>query len=88
MFYNLLNDSLSRTLVPSNRRRRQRYSQDGSRPVIFDTIYKSGFSPAFQSWILIGISVWVNGEDRLPLCNVALSLCGLNLQMPSERCKI
>ena len=59
----------------------------GSRPVIFDAIYESGFLPAFQSWIRIGTSVWVNGEDRLPLCNVVSSLFGLNLQMPSGRCK-
>ena len=31
--------------------------------MLFDAIYKSGFLPAFGSWISIGTSVWVNGED-------------------------
>ena len=84
--FNLFQTDIRGDNFTSNRRWSQRYFQDESRPVIFDAIYKSGFLPAFRSWISIGTSVWVNGEDRLPLCNVALSLFGLNLQMPSERC--
>ena len=71
----------------SNIKWRQRYFQDGCRPVIFNPIYESGFLPAFGVWILIGISVWVSGKDRLTLCNIMSSLFGLNLQTPSERCK-
>ena len=85
--FNLFQTDIGGDNFTSNRRWRQRYFQDGSRPVIFDAIYESGFLPAFQSWISIGTSVWVNGEDRLPLCNVVLPLFRLNLQMPSERCK-
>ena len=80
--FNLFQTDIGGDNFTSNRRWRQRYFQDGSRPVIFEAIYESGFLPSFRSWISIGTSVWVNGEDRLPLCNVASSLFGLNLQMP------
>ena len=53
--FNLFQMDIGGDNFTSNRRLRQRYVPDGSRPVIFDTIYKSGFLPAFLpsfwSWI-------------------------------------
>ena len=69
--FNLFQTDIGGDNFTSNRRWRQRYFQDGHRPVIFDAIYESGFL------VLIGTSVWVSGEDRLPLCNVTSSLFGL-----------
>ena len=74
--FNLFHTDIGGDDFTSDKIWRQRYFQDGHRPVIFDAIFLS----AFRSWISIGTSVCVNGEDRLPLCNVVLSLFGLNLR--------
>ena len=75
--FNLFQTDIGGNNFTSNRRLRQRYFLDGRRPAIFYAIYEFVFLPALRSWILIGTSVWVSGEDRLPLCNVASSLFGL-----------
>ena len=44
---------------------RQRYFQDGRRPVIFDAIYESGFLPALRSLDIDWHSVWVSVTGHL-----------------------
>ena len=60
-----------------NRDSRWRPLQGGSKPVIFDDIYKSGFLPALRSLDLNCTFFWANGGGCFPLCNVKLTLIGL-----------
>ena len=47
--FNLFHMDIGGDNFTSDRRWRQRYFQDGCRPVIFDAIYESGFLPVLRS---------------------------------------
>ena len=74
---NLLRTATGGDVLASDRRWRQRQLQDDA-GLWFSTI---SMNPAFYlpsgAWTLISTSVWVNGKDRLPLCNFPSTLLGL-----------